>query len=237
MAMKDLVGSAVVAAVVAAGTTVALNRGALQRDASEVPSVIGLPVQSARALIENRGFLFVVGEEREDAQNQAGSVIGQKPLTGSRIERGQTVEVVVAKVPSAVKAPGLIGLTLAEAKARIETAKLTVGRVTEANSATAKPGLVIAQRPTEGGEAKVGAPIEMVVSKGVVMVKVPSVLHRSPNRAKEELAKAGFTVGEVHYRSNDDRSDGIVLDQEPAADQQAPKGSAVKLIVNRHDDY
>jgi beta-lactam-binding protein with PASTA domain len=237
MAMKDLVGSAVVAAVVAAGTTVALNRGALQRDASEVPSVLGLPVQSARALIENRGFQFVVGEEREDAQNPAGSVIGQKPLMGSRIERGQTVEVVVAKVPSAVKAPALTGLALADAKARIVAAKLTVGKVTEENSPKVKPGLVIAQRPAEGGEVKLGTIVDLVVSKGVVMVAVPSVLHRSPNRAKEELEKAGLTLGNLRYRSNDDRSDGIVLEQNPAANQQAPKGSAVDLVVNRHDDY
>jgi hypothetical protein len=51
MAIRDVVVSAVVAAVVAAGTTVALNRTVLQRDAIEVPSVLGLPAQSARALI------------------------------------------------------------------------------------------------------------------------------------------------------------------------------------------
>jgi eukaryotic-like serine/threonine-protein kinase len=235
MAMKDLVGSAVVAAVVAAGTTVALNRGVLQRDASEVPSVIGLPAQSARALIENRGFQFVVGEEREDAQSPVGSVIGQKPLMGSRIERGQTVEVVVAKVPAPVKAPALAGLALADAKARIEAAKLAVGKVTEENSAEVKVGLVIAQKPAEGAEAKVGTAIDLVVSKGVGSVPVPTVTSRSLNKAKEELVKAGFTVGNVRYRSDDDRSDGVVLEQNPAANQQAPKGSAVDLVVNRQD--
>jgi serine/threonine-protein kinase len=235
MAMKDLLGSAVVAAIVAAGTTYALNRTMLQREATEVPSVMGLPAQSARALIENRGFMFVVGEEREDALNPPGNVVGQKPLMGSRIERGQTVEVVLAKAMAPVKAPGLAGLSLADAKARIEAAKLAVGKVTEENSAEVKVGLVIAQKPAEGGEARVGTPVDLVVSKGAGTIAVPSVVNRSLSKAKEELTKAGFTVGNIRSRSDDDRSDGIILEQNPAANQQAPKGAAVDLVVNRQD--
>jgi beta-lactam-binding protein with PASTA domain len=81
----------------------------LQREAVEVPSVLGLPAQSARALIESRGLMFVVGEEREDMKTPAGNVVAQRPLEGSRIERGQAVDVVVAKALSAVKAPALVG--------------------------------------------------------------------------------------------------------------------------------
>jgi beta-lactam-binding protein with PASTA domain len=233
MAMKDLLGAAVVATVVAAGTTFALQRTVLQREAAEVPSVLGLPAQSARSLIEARGFMFVVGEEREDAKSQAGNIVAQKPLMGSRIERGQTVEVVVAKVPAPVKTPALAGIPLADAKTRIEAAKLALGRVTEENNAEIKAGSVIAQNPAEGGEVKPGTPVDLVVSKGVGTLPVPSVVSRSLAKAKEELLKAGFTVGNLKSRSDDDRSDGIILEQNPAANQQAPKGSAVDLVVNR----
>src|SRR5450631_552671 len=106
MAMGDIV----VAAVVAAVTSYALCRTVLQREAVEVPSVLGLPAQSARALIESRGLMFVVGEEREDAKAPAGNIVGQRPMEGSRIERGQAVDVTVAKAPAIIKAPGLIGM-------------------------------------------------------------------------------------------------------------------------------
>ena len=109
MAMRDLLGSAVVAAVVAAATTYGLHRTVLQGEAAEVPSVLGLPAQSARALIENRGFMFVVGEERDDATVPPGNVVAQRPLEGSRIARGQKVEVVLAREPAPVKAPALAG--------------------------------------------------------------------------------------------------------------------------------
>ena len=231
--MRDLLGSAAVAAVVSAGMTFALQRSMSQREAAEVPSVLGLPGQSARALIESHGFMFVVGEEREDAKTAPGNVVAQRPLEGSRIERGHTVEVVLAKAPAPVKMPALAGLALADAKQRIEAAKLAVGKVTEETSDAVKAGAVIAQSPAEGGETKVGAVVDLVVSKGVGLVPVPSVLRHSLPRAKDELQKAGFTVGNVRSRSDEDHEDGLILEQTPAANQPAPKGSAVDLVVNR----
>jgi serine/threonine-protein kinase len=231
--MRDLLGAAVVAAVVSAGTTFALQRTTLQREAAEVPSVLGMPGPSARSLIESRGFMFVVGEEREDAKVAPGSVVVQRPLEGSRIERGQTVEVVLAKAPAPVKVPALAGLALADARQRLEAAKLALGKVTEDNSDEVKAGSVISQIPAEGGETKVGAAVDLLVSKGVGSVPVPSVIGRSLARAKDELQKAGFTVGKVSSRSDEDHTDGLILEQTPAANQPAPKGSAVDLVINR----
>ena len=233
MALRDVAVSSVVAAIVAAGTTFALHRTVLSRDAVEVPSVLGLPAQSARALIESRGLMFVVGEEREDAKAPAGNIVAQRPMEGSRIERGQAVDVTVAKAPALIKAPGLIGMALSEAKLRIETAKLVLGKVVEENSPEAKVGNVISQSWAEGSEIKVGTAVDLVVSKGVGMIAVPSVVGRSLSKAKDELQKAGFTVGNLKSRSDEDHSDGLILEQTPAANQKAPKGSPVDLVVNR----
>jgi len=233
MAMRDVAVSAVVAAVVAAGTTFALHHTLLAREAVEVPSVLGLPVQSARALTESRGLMFVVGEEREDARTPAGSIVAQRPLEGSRIERGHAVEVAVAKAPAPVKAPALVGLALGEAKLRIEMAKLVLGKVAEDNSPEVKAGSVISQSVPEGGETKMGSAIDLVVSKGAGAIPVPSVIGRSLAKAKEELQKAGFTVGNLRSRSDEDHTEGLILEQSPAANQPAPKGSPVDLTVNR----
>ena len=233
MAIRDLVGSAVVAAVVAAGTTYAINHTILQKEAIEVPSVLGLPVQSARALAENRGLMFVVSEEREDARSPAGNIVSQRPMEGSRIERGHTLDVVVAKAPAPIKTPGVVGLALADGKLRLEAAKLVVGKVTEDTSANVKAGSIISQGIGEGGETRIGTTVDLVVSKGAATVAVPSVVGRSLAKAKEELQKAGFSVGNLRSRSDDDHSDGLILEQTPAANQQAPKGSLVDLVINR----
>lgn len=226
-------GSAVVSAVVAAGTTFTIQHLASQKEAIEVPSVLGLPVQSARALVENRGLMFVVSEEREDARTPAGNIVAQRPMEGSRIERGHTLDVVVAKAPAPIKMPALVGLPLADAKQKLEAAKLVVGKVSEDTSADVKAGSVISQGIAEGGETRVGTVVDLVVSKGVATLAVPSVVGRSLGKAKEELQKSGFAVGNLKSRSDDDRSDGVILEQTPAANQQAPKGSAVDLVINR----
>jgi len=233
MAMRELVGSVVVSAVVAAATTFVLHRTVLQREPVEVPSVLGMPVQSARALAENRGLLFVVGEEREDSRTPAGNVLLQKPLEGSRIDRGQALEVVVAKMPALVRAPAVVGLALADARLRIETFKLAVGKVVEQTNPEIAAGHVISQSLTEGSEVRLGTAIDLVVSKGVDTVPVPNVVGRSLFKAKEELQKAGLKVGNLRSRSDDDRSDGLILEQSPSANQPAAKGSAVDLVVNR----
>jgi serine/threonine-protein kinase len=233
MAIRDLVGSAVVAAVVAAGTTYAISHTILQKEAIEVPSVLGLPVQSARALAENRGLMFVVTEEREDARSPAGNIVSQRPMEGSRIERGHTLDVVVAKAPAPIKMPGVVGLVLADGRLRLESAKLVVGKVSEDTSANVKAGSIISQGIGEGGETRIGTTVDLVVSKGAATVAVPSVVGRSLAKAKEELQKAGFSVGNVRSRSDDDHSDGLILEQTPAANQQAPKGSLVDLVINR----
>jgi eukaryotic-like serine/threonine-protein kinase len=233
MAFRDVAVSAVVAAAVAAGTTFAIHRTGLSREAVEVPSVLGLPAQSARALIESRGLMFAVGEEREEAKAVPGNIVAQRPMEGSRIERGQAVDVTVAKAPALVKSPALVGLALGEAKLRIEMSKLALGKVAEEHSAEVKPGSVVSQSYSEGSELKVGTPIDLVVSKGVGTIAVPGVVGRSLGKAKEELQKAGFTVGNLRSRSDEDHSDGLILEQSPAANQQAPKGSPVDLVVNR----
>lgn len=233
MAFRDVAVSAVVAAVVAAGTTFALQRAVLQKDVIEVPSVLGLPTQSARALIETRGLMFVVGEERDDLRTPAGNVVAQRPLEGSRIDRGQAVEVVVAKSPAPIKAPALVGMPLNDAKVRLEAVKLVVGKISEDTSADVKDGSVISQSVAEGGDVRPGTPVDLVVSKGPVMLPVPAVVGRSLAKAKEALQKAAFVVGNVKSREDEDHSDGVILEQTPAANQPAAKGSAVDLVVNR----
>jgi serine/threonine-protein kinase len=177
--------------------------------------------------------MFVVGEQREDARMPAGNVLVQKPLEGSRIERGQTLDVVIAKAPVLVRVPAVVGLAVGEAKLRVEMVKLAVDKVTEQASETVPVGQVISQSLSEGSEVRTGTAIGLIVSKGAEMLQVPNVVGRSLTKAKDELQKAGFKPGNVRSRSDEDHSDGLILEQTPAANQNAAKGSAIDLVVNR----
>jgi len=70
------------------------------------------------------------------------------------------------------------------------------------------------------------------VSKGAETVTVPAVVGKYLSKAKDLLTQAGLTPGKIRYTTNDDRSPGVVLGQDPAANKPLSKGSAVDLVVN-----
>ena len=224
--------SIVVSALVAMGVSYASIHGDLFRRSVDVPTVVGSNVDTARSALDQSGLMLVVAEDREDTTAPPGQILVQHPLPGSKLHTGEPVNVVVARAPTLVKVPNVVGQLVAEARARLEKARLTVSNVVEEPHPTVGAGLVISQSMTEGSEVRSGTGLELKVSKGVDTVNVPAVVGKGLSKAKELLTQAGLTVGQVRYGSNDDRSPGVVLEQKPAANQALGKGLAVDLVVN-----
>ena len=224
--------SAVVAALVALGVSYASIRGDFLRHSVDVPQMVGSTVDTARAALDQSGLLLVVAEDRDDTAAPPGQVLSQRPLPGSKLRSGESVSVVVARAPTVVKVPGVVGLLLAEARTRLEKARLTVSSVVEQPHPSLGVGMVIAQSMVEGAEVRAGTGLELKVSKGADTVTVPAVVGKSLTKAKDLLTQAGLTLGQVRHASDDDRSPGIVLEQKPAASQTLGKGMAVDLVVN-----
>jgi beta-lactam-binding protein with PASTA domain len=223
--------SAVVAALVALGVSYASIRGDFLRHSVDVPQMVGSTVDTARSALDQSGLLLVVAEDRDDTAAPPGQVLFQRPLPGSKLRSGESVSVVVARAPTVVKVPGVVGLLLAEARTRLEKARLTVSSVVEQPHPTLGVGMVIAQT-LDGAEVRAGTGVELKVSKGADTVTVPAVVGKSLTKAKDLLTQAGLTLGQVRHASDDDRSPGIVLEQKPAASQTLGKGMAVDLVVN-----
>jgi len=224
--------SMVVAALVALGVSYASIRGDLFRRAFDVPTVVGSTVDTARTALDLSGLLLVVAEEREDTAAPPGQILSQRPLPGSKLRGGESVNVIVARAPTLVKVPGVVGQLVSEARLRLEKARLAVSSVVEEAHPTLGVGMVISQSVAEGSEVRSGTGLELKVSKGAETVTVPAVVGKGLSKAKELLTQAGLTVGQVRYGSNDDRSPGVVLEQKPAANQALGKGLAVDLVVN-----
>jgi len=229
---RQTVVSALVAAAVALGVSYASIRGDLFHHSVDVPAVIGSTVETARTALDQGGLLLVVAEDREDTAVQPGQIVAQRPLPGSKLHSGESVNVTVARAPSLVKVPGVVGQLLSEARVRLEKAHLMVSSVVEQPHPTLGVGMVIAQSVAEGAEVRVGTGVDLKVSKGAESVTVPAVTGKSLSKAKDLLAQAGLTLGQVRHASDDDRSPGVVLEQKPAANQTLGKGMAVDLVVN-----
>jgi serine/threonine-protein kinase len=228
---RQMMVSAIVAALVALGVSYASIRGDFLRHSVDVPQMVGSTVDTARAALDQSGLLLVVAEDRDDTTAPPGQVLNQRPLPGSKLRSGESVNVVVARAPTVVKVPGVVGLLVGEARVRLEKARLTVSSVIEQPHPTLGVGMVIAQS-LDGAEVRAGTGVELKVSKGADTVTVPAVVGKSLAKAKDLLIQAGLTLGQVRHASDDDRSPGIVLEQKPAASQTLGKGMAVDLVVN-----
>jgi eukaryotic-like serine/threonine-protein kinase len=228
--------SAALTIVLAVGFTTATYLGMhfvvlprLPVHAVDVPSLSGLSPDQARGLLEPRGLLLILDEERPDERAAPGTLVDQRPLAGSRLRRGEDVHAAVAK---AVRMPKLVGMTVDAARDALDGLKLKPGAVTEVSSATAPKGQVLAQNPVPGAEGRPDGTVDLQVSGGPAATAVPSVIGKSKSSAKDLLEKAGFAVGTMHMGSNDDYDSGIVIRQQPAANTQAAPGTKIDLTIN-----
>jgi eukaryotic-like serine/threonine-protein kinase len=230
--MRQTLISVVVAAIVAAIVSYASARGDFFRHSVQVPALVGTTVDTARTTLDQTGLLLVVTEDREESAAPAGQIMAQRPMAGSKLRAGDPVDVIVARAPALVKVPNVVGQPVAEARSRLDKARLVVSNVVEQTHPSLAAGLVISQSVAEGAEVRAGTSLELKASKGADTVAVPAVTGKSLSKAKDLLAQAGLTAGQIRYGSDDDRSPGVVLEQKPAANQPLGKGLAVDLVVN-----
>jgi serine/threonine-protein kinase len=129
-----------------------------------VPDVAGFPRPLAEKVLKAAGF--VVGKpDTLPASSEAGIVVQTRPGPGVGRPAGTPIDLVISSGPAELSVPGVLGLSLAEARARIEGLGLSVGSTTGRLVAGRPEGIVVEQRPTAGTRSPRGGRIDLVVTK------------------------------------------------------------------------
>jgi beta-lactam-binding protein with PASTA domain len=89
---------------------------------------------------------------------------------------------------------------------------------------------VIETAPPEGSTVRKGSTVTLIVSRGKQKVAVPDVTGRSRDEA-EQLLRDAELESAVTERESADADPGTVLEQNPGAGAQVPKGRTVELVV------
>jgi serine/threonine-protein kinase len=127
----------------------------------EVPGVVGLDVEDARAELSEAGLRAVVNRVESDKPED--EVTGQSPAEGTSVDEGTRVTIDVSEgPPEEVSVPNVEGESLAEARDTLQDAGFRVSVDEQATTEQEEDGTVISQSPSSGQHPR-GTRVTLVV--------------------------------------------------------------------------
>ena len=175
------------------GGAALLNFGGGSGGKIQVANVVGKTYEEAYTTLTNQKLLVDKQLQRSD-NIPMGIVISTDPPAGQEVGMKTTITVYVSAGKEQILMPDLTGLTEQEATLKITEAKLFLGTITRADSATIAQNLIISSDPAANTSIPAGSTINLVISTGSVIV--PNVVNLDKIDAISQLtaASVGYTV-------------------------------------------
>lgn len=144
-------------------------------EAIEMPDLVGLTKSAATERLQKMGLNLGSTYEKESSSDP-GTVVSHDPVAGTKIVRGQNIDLVVSRGESEkstksekknssdkISVPDVHNASLEVARDGIEGRGLNVGSVTYEISSQAS-GTVISQSPSSGSEVSAGSYVDLVIA-------------------------------------------------------------------------
>jgi serine/threonine protein kinase/beta-lactam-binding protein with PASTA domain len=194
-----------------------------------VPNVVGQTYTDGYSQLTAAGLLVSKSAEPSDTV-AVDTIIRTDPPAGTSVGDRQVITVYVSGGANTVKVPSLAGLSEAEASGVLATLKLTLGTITQGNSATVAAGKVVETLPTLNTEVPEGSAVNLIISNGKVMV--PDV--RNLNISEAHNAMSAPAVGlpvSITTKTECTGAQGTIVVDQSIQPGLAPQGSAIILYV------
>jgi serine/threonine-protein kinase len=130
-----------------------------------MPNVVGQTQSGAESTLEGQGL--VVNVQTVESDSPEGIVVEQDPETGTELERGETVTIVVSEGPGSRPMPDMTGQEADDAEDSLEDDfGLNVSQVDETQACAQPPGRVCRQEPAPGTQVRSGDRATLYVQPG-----------------------------------------------------------------------
>ncbi len=136
-------------------------------------------------------------------------------------------------IPHRVDVPSVIGLDVRDAQRKLENVGLVARIAQGRHSLRVDEGAVLDVRPDEGTVVEDGTRVVLVPSAGPPPVRVPNIVGKTLERARELLRGADLRVGDVTRAYHVELAEGHVIRQSVDGRDDAPLGSAIDVVVSR----
>ena len=203
-------------------------------DGRYMVNVTGKTLQHAIKVLESEGYNGLVSDTLYSATYEAGTIVDQYPLPNTRVKEGRTVRLKIAHLERMVSIPDLIGRSIRSAELMLTQSGLEIDTVYKEFNSDVPSGNVTWQYPKGGDMLNKGMGLHLTVSLGVPpnFYQVPNLFGLSKKKAVNDLRKAGFSIGKLFYRQNEDLIPYTVLDQSIPAETVLEEPSTIDLTIS-----
>ena len=201
---------------------------------THVPKLAGDSLAQATQALKNDGYKLGTTTYSYDSSVKPGEIISTTPSSGSRLQKGKSVSLVVSRGVHMVGVPSVVGMSPGDAETRLSQLGFKFGpSPAMENSTTVKKGLVTRTNPPASTSVQFGASVTIFVSNGPPMVTVPTLtINESFQDFSDALTAAKFVVDRQPDAFSDTVPVGDVIpDGLPTG--QLPQGSTVKVTVSK----
>lgn len=200
-------------------------------DLFEVPDLRGLGLATAGERLAGVNLEMGIVDSLRHPAVAAGLILGQSPLPTQVAAPETPVRVTISRGPQMRSVPDVLRLDESRARVVLETSGFVVS--VDTAEADAPRGRVIEASPSPDSIVALPAQVRLVVSTGPPVVPMPLVLGLEQLEAEALLDSLGLVVADVEEVFRFGRDQGIIVEQEPAADTELQRGSGVRLKVGR----
>ena len=200
-----------------------------------VPEVSWHSSTEAFSILRESGLKPRISNRTFDKDIPAGRVIEQQPKRGKRVKYGRIVNLTISTGQRKVPVPNLIGRSFSQVGTLLDEAGFRVGATSEVDTEQFQTGVIISQLPSPELEADAGSRIDIFIAKNPKfgVVKMPYLIGKKLKEAEDMLSDLKLGISKIEYQETDIVSEGIVMRQEPAWEDEISVGSSVKLTISK----
>ena len=203
--------------------------GPVQLSMSEVPNLIGTPLDEAREILRE-AKLSVQMDYRTNIDYSENTVFDQEPIAGAKLEPAETVRLWVSKGTGPMTLIKVIGDSVGDAVRDLEAMGLRVNTL-ELEDPVQPAGQVIDQNPVAGSEITPGTRVILFVSKGPAVEQIPDLENRPVLAAMNIISQLGW-LASTSEEASETIPEGLVIRTEPPAQSKLSPGSRVEIVIS-----
>ncbi|MEG1523626.1 MAG: protein kinase [Clostridia bacterium] len=197
-----------------------------------IPTLTERTAEEARQKAQNYGFAFEVREYEVNDSVPYGDVILQSPESGTKSKLGATIYVTISLGPDIPKMPDLLGMTPDEAEDALTQNGLMLGN-TQYRVSDTEIGYVCSQSILSGSEVQPGATVDIWISAtSSTTFPMPNVSDEILNLMLGVLSQQSFSNVFVRYDTTSKAENGVVISQQPQADDAVLCETPIYLTVS-----